>query len=494
MSGVLVKLGDKIKTLFFVLFGLVFFWLAFANTQRIDGKLYGYAVIYLAAVLLFSCLIYKIRRRWLFLLALAVLAITLRLIWIFYADTDPVSDFSLLNKAANLILEGRNSELKAIEYFNVWVYQLGFSVYCAVLYLLFGSNILVVKVSNVIMSLGITILIYFIAAKIFNEKAARISSFLYAIYIHSIIINSLYTNQVVSAFFIYLGILIIVYGKGWANYLFSGISIAIGHIMRPEGSFTLCVVAVGLVLCNIAKLLKQREIFSRSRRIKSSDIVSMLSKIAVFAFSFILIVQLFSYVLKALDITDYNFGNRNVYWKFMVGLNPSTNGGYSEEDVKILLGCPVGEDLYRLEKDIIRNRLSNKRELIELMVRKFNAMWVDNDSTIYFAVPGTTLTADKENLIIRLEKIQYSLVMFLVCITVILSIKNKRDDWNLLIIMLLITANFAIYLFIEIQTRYRYFILPSFFILCGYGLAAVAGYMDGVFKLRRGMEFRLRRD
>lgn len=493
MIRTLASIFDKFKALFFVVFGLVFFLLTVVSAKRIESNLYIYAVIYFAVIFVFSYLIFKIRRRWLFIIGLAVLSVVLRLFWIFNVDTQPVSDFSLLNKAANLIVEGQNSQLKAMDYFKIWVYQLGFSVYCAVLYLVFGSNILVVKVFNVIMSLGITILIYFITAKIFNEKAARISSFLYAIYIQSIIFNSMLTNQVVSAFFIYLGILIIAYKRGWPYYLLSGISMAIGHIMRPEGSFALYIIAFALILCNILNESK-RELFSGRGILKSSDTISLLSRVAVFVLSFNLIIQLFSFSLKAADITDYNFGNRNVYWKFVLGLNSSTNGGYSNEDVKILNTYPVGEELYRAEKQVIRERLSNKRELIYLMVRKFNIMWTHKDSTIQFISPGTQLTEKQMNYIIGFEKIQYTLMLFFVCLTAFLSIKSKRDDLNLFVIMMLIAVNFGIYLFIEIQTRYRYFIIPAFFILSGYSLAKILGRIEGFIRPRSRVDFRLRKD
>jgi len=489
MFQVLSSIAEMIKTLFFVLFGLVFFLLAIVNAKRIDGNFYKYAVLYLAAVIVFSYLVLKIKNRWLFLIGLSVLSMALRLVWVFTANTQPVSDFSLLNRAANLILESRYSEVKAIDYFNVWVYQLGFSVYCAILYFIFGSNIMVVKVFNAILSTGIAVSIYSIAAKIFDEKAARISSFLYAIYIQSIIFNSLLTNQVVSAFFIYLGILIIVYRSGWFYYLLSGISIAVGHIMRPEGSFTLYIIVIAMVTHNILNLLKKRPMFGEGRNAKSTDIISMLSKIAVFVLVFNLTVQLFSFSLKAAGITDYDFGNRNVYWKFVLGLNPSTNGGYSNEDVKILNEYPVGEELYRAEKEVIRDRLSNKQELIKLMIRKFNIMWTHNDSSIQFIYPGTQLTVKHINHIIGLEKIQFTLLMFLVCLTSFMSLKDKKDQLNLLIIMMLITANFAVYLLIEIQTRYRYFIVPAFFILSGYCLAVITEYVVRNFKPRNGIDF-----
>lgn len=479
MFGILANLAGKIKVLFFIFFGLTFFSLAVVNVKRIDRDFYKYAVIYLVIVLVFSYLIYKIKRRGLFLTGLVVLSITLRLIWIFMVNTEPVSDFSLQNNAANLILEGQYSVVKGIDYFKLWVYQLGFSVYCSFLYFIFGSNILVVKIFNVIMSSGIAILIYFIASKIFNEKAARIASFLYAIYIQSIIFNSLLTNQIVSAFFIYLGILLIVYKSGWANYLFSGISIGIGHIMRPEGSFALYIIVAAIVLYHILNVLTKKKMFSRSRGVTSSDIVMVLSKIGVFILVFNVVIQLFSYSLKTMDITDYGFGNRNVYWKFVLGFNPSSNGAYSNEDAKILNEYPVGEALYRAEKDVIRERLSNRPELIKLMVRKFNIMWTDNDGTMQFISPGTKLTTKQMNYIVGLEKIQYTLLLVLVCLTTFMSIRSKKDDINLFILMVLMSANFAVYLLVEIQTRYRYFIMPAFFVLSGYCLIAIVKFIDG---------------
>ena len=218
--------------------------------------------------------------------------------------------------------------------------------------------------------------------------------------------------------------------------------------------------------------------FTNSSGVTSSDLVRMISKIGVFILVFNVVIQLFSYSLKAMDITDYSFGNRNLYWKFVLGLNPSTNGGYSNEDVEILNEHPVGEELYRAEKEVIGERLSNRSELIKLMVRKFKIMWTHNDSTIEFISPGTELTEKQINYIVTLEKIQYTLLLILVCLTAFISIKSRIDDINLFILMVLISANFIVYLLVEIQTRYRYFIIPAFFVLSGYCLTAIIKFID----------------
>ncbi|WP_235715929.1 ArnT family glycosyltransferase [Acetivibrio cellulolyticus] len=398
--------------------------------------------------------------------------------------TEPTSDFSLLNTAANLILEGKLSALKGIEYFNVWVYQLGFSIYCSCLYFLFGSNILVVKFLNVLFSTGTVVLIYFIALKIFNDKAARISSLLYAIYIQSIVFNSMLTNQVISAFFVYLGLLIITYKSGWGFYVLSGISMAIGHIMRPEGNFALYIIVIAIVFNSIFNFIKNKELTNKNGEKKPSDFISIISKAAVILLTFNIVVQLFGYSLKAFDITEYNFGNRNVYWKFVVGLNHSTNGGYSNEDAKILDKYPVGDELYRIEKDIIRERLENKYELAILAIKKFNIMWTHSDSTIQFISPGTDLTSNEIDYLVGLEKIQYALMLLFAGLTMFLIIKSKNGNLHLYIITLLISGYFAIYLLIEIQTRYRYFIVPAFFILSGFSLSKAT---DSIGKFARSL-------
>jgi hypothetical protein len=258
-------------------------------------------------------------------ISIAFISFLIRLIWILIADTEPVSDFHLINHAAKLILEDNFSELKEINYFNMWVYQLGFSVYSAFLYYIFSANIFIVKLFNVFFSTGCVLLVYFISWKTFNEKVARISSLLYCIYIQSIIFTSLLTNQVISLFFIYLGLAIILYKPNTLGYFLSGISLAVGHIMRPEGSFMLYIIVFSILVYNGFNLLKNKNSF---KDIKTKGLVTILSNVAVLIICFNMFIQLFGYSLRTVGITDYEYKNRNTYWKFVLGLNASTNGGY----------------------------------------------------------------------------------------------------------------------------------------------------------------------
>jgi hypothetical protein len=181
-------------------------------------------------------------------------------------------------------------------------------------------------------------------------------------------------------------------------------------------------------------------------------------------------VQLFGYSLRAVGITDYEYKNRNTYWKFVLGLNASTNGGYSNEDAKLLDEYPIGDLLYEKEMELIKERLSNKKQLVKLMCRKFSLMWSDNDSSIQFISPGTGFNDRELNYIVRLEKIQYTLIIILSFLSILFVLADKKKyNLSIYILILLVSANWFVYLLIEIQTRYRYFIMPCLFILAGFG-------------------------
>jgi len=133
----------KIKNVYLVFFASILLYLSIINIQKIEYKVYYIAgIVYVIGLLFLFILADKVNNKALFLIGIILISFLLRMIWILIANTRPVSDFYLVNRAAKLILEGSFSELKQIEYFNMWVYQLGFSSYCAFLYSVFSVNIL----------------------------------------------------------------------------------------------------------------------------------------------------------------------------------------------------------------------------------------------------------------------------------------------------------------------------------------------------------------
>ena len=84
---------------------------------------------------------------------------------------------------------------------------------------------------------------------------------------------------------------------------------------------------------------------------------------------------IFSYSLIATGVTQYPLSSRDPYWKFVVGFNPETTGGFSFPDHKLVFQYPIGEERFEIEKQLIKERTSDKGQLLLLFKDKFKIMW-----------------------------------------------------------------------------------------------------------------------
>lgn len=77
-------------------------------------------------------------------------------------------------------------------------------MYQSLIIFLFGESLFILKLFNVVYSVGITIFIYKIATRLFHESIGRISGIVYALFIPSIVMCSVLTNQHIATFFSFL--------------------------------------------------------------------------------------------------------------------------------------------------------------------------------------------------------------------------------------------------------------------------------------------------
>ncbi len=80
--------------------------------------------------------------------------------------------------------------------------------------------------------------VYKITSHIFNEWSGRIAGLIYALYMQ-VLLSSVLTNQHLAVFLFYLGFYLLV-TKGLSHkymWIFIGISLSLGDIMRPLGSY-----------------------------------------------------------------------------------------------------------------------------------------------------------------------------------------------------------------------------------------------------------------
>lgn len=409
-------------------------------------------------------------RRWMkesiFFWTLLMLALGLRLIWVFSIPTPISSDFAEMYEAAKLAVRGDYS-FSGNPYFSTWVYQIGFTMYEGLIMKLFGEQSFALKLLNVLYSTGTVMLVYGIARK-YKESAGRMAGILYAVYPPTIMMCSVLTNEHIATFLIYLALyLLIVRGvMRPRTWLYVGVLLAVGDVMRPIGSIVL--ISIG---CYILLLLGKNV----------RNYLEIIGRFAGIVVIFFFVHAIISYSLIYAGVTKYPLSSREPLWKFVVGLNAQTNGQYSAEDEKYVTQFPVGAERTAIERKLIEERLADHSQVARLFVEKFKLMWGGNDASIYWSLDGLDHPRLKDWLF-KCERVLYSSILLFASIGCMTLLSRRKLD-AVIVLLILVLGYAAIHLFIEIQTRYRSFLFPSFAIFFSYGLSYV--YEKVPFRLQR---------
>lgn len=415
-----------------------------------------YVIVYFIVCILIGFLLYKIKSKKYFIIGLFAVSFIIRLIWVLNINSVPVSDFTQMYEGAQNILNGNTELVRNSSYFEVWVYQLGFSAFQSIILRIFGDSILVLKITNAFISACIPVVIYLICDKLKNNKYSRIPALIYAFYLTSIAMTSVLTNQHLATLLIYIGLYILIDKDNNILWLaVSGVLIALGNIIRPEG----IIVIIALFLFFIFKD------FSNIKKPKIFLTKNVLRPVLILLVYLITITSV-SAVFKAKGYTDYNIGNREPYWKFVVGLNPKHAGLWNSEDGELVNRYPVGNERDEYEKKLILERIKDKDAMLELFDKKFKYMWSGNDwGSIGFSLNYENVSDGFRNILLRIEKIEFMAIITLMSLSLIFTIFRRVPFNNYYLFMIIFIGYVLVHLIVEVQTRYRYFIIPCMVIL-----------------------------
>ncbi|MGZ0877470.1 glycosyltransferase family 39 protein [Priestia megaterium] len=428
-----------------------------------DLHLVFYFAIMAVIFLGLSFIATKFMSKKIFIIFLIALSFLIRLVWILNIDTPIKSDFSVMYNAAVQAAKGDFSFTK-IPYFSTWVYQLGFTFYEAAVIKIFGESALIIKLLNILYCTGTGFLIYLIASKVLNEKNGRIAGLLFALYIPNILFASVLTNQHIATFLFYLGFYILISGKWKLSWLYVGILFSLGNLMRPLGPIIIIAFIIYLFL---SRFLSQ----NREQKVKAFKYM-----VGVLA-TFYIVNTLISTIFVQSSVTNYPLGNRDPLWKFVLGLNHESVGSYSQEDVNSVMSKPVGEEREKVEKALISERIEDKSQLLALFAQKFYVMWGDKDASISWSLSEYE---GAQHTFIILERLVYIFSMLCGLIGLIYLTIKKQYDFPYSLFLLLIIGYVVVHLLIEIQTRYRYFLMPSIMVFQAFGF-----YIIGQFFMRK---------
>lgn len=407
---------------------------------------------------------------------LFVTACSFRILICVVVDTPVISDFAVLLNASRRLAEG-DLTFNSSEYFLLWPYQIGF-VFVQGLFLKIVNSVFFLKVINCFVTAGICTLVYQIARVFIKEEYAKSVSILYAFLPFPMTYVTVLTNQHLSAFLMYFGIYIILTDeiriRDTIRYLCAGVLIALGNVVRPEGIIAIFSVVLYLILT-----------------INKNKWKVVLKNIIAIVGAYFIIVSAVTSFFVVTEISPNGLDNNASYWKFVLGFNHETSGMYAEEDTWVLEEGNESE-AWQLVRDRV---LTNPRALGKLFLNKIDKFW--NDSSLEWSfghlyeknieIGDRSLLA--KPLIDWLDEYEGYAMLSSYILTAVGTffyvVKRWQYNQKILLLINLIFVTFGVYLLIEVQGRYVYFVQISVLILSGTGLQVL---MDKGAKFRTAIK------
>ena len=423
-------------------------------------------IFYLILVCLFY-LIIKLNNKLLgkselkLLLLITGFSLTLRIAFAVFVKTQPDSDFWELYDAAVKLTRGDLSWLYR-DYFKLWSYQIPFVLYQALIYKMFGS-LVSLKLMNAIFMVGTNILIFKLSRRYTSAQASFTVSMIYAVCPEIIFLTSILTNQHISLFFILLGLYIITSNPKPLSAVWGGLFIGFGNLMRPEAIIIILSIVVVAFICFLKK---------------PSDFKAHLGNTAIilavyFAFQFACFE-----IIRISGLAPFGISNNCPEWKFIVGLNPYSLGTYDITNGGILY---IVDPALRREETIriISGYFPSFKGFVSFLWEKvklfygglFDFTWALN----YFDLSTNKIAGmsvgNAVYLLSIIDRVLFAAVSVFTGAGVLQIIVKRKTPHRLFLICAAgLSIFFAVFMFIEIQSRYRYFILPAIYIMLAYSV------------------------
>ncbi len=468
------KGGKIIEAAVYILLTVFFAWAAIAEGVQLASGGVKSAAISLAMLLLIAAALWLTARAEnkykLSIGVILMISAALRIAYVFLVPTVPSSDFSLLYNMALETADGNFSWADVTEgYFALWRYQIPFIAYEAVIIRLTHS-IAALKLMNVVWSVGITALIAIIVSKFAPKRCALASALLYAVHPGQIMFNSVLTNQHISMFFLLLGIYLLISAKNTWLIVLSGVTLAVGNMMRPEGIIIIAAAAC-VMLCSFIERPGTR-------------------RLAELALAFIILLAVYfltqkaaELVLRLIGLAPYGIGNSAPEWKFIVGLNYETMGTLTSQDTYIM---DIADSAQRHEEAmrVIKSYIEGNGNWAAFLYEKLKYFWISAEDCIFtlsgLYMNGSLAYEDITSALSHFELVErfaaYALAGAGCAMLARKAGKREKSEAIMpLIAAAVICGTAIIYLFIEIQPRYRYFAIPFVFMLAGFSISRMTG-------------------
>ena len=467
MKGKLGWLGEKLCLGFGLLFSGVVLVQTFLTACRGGGYVLFFAAgaLGMGALVLLGLRFLKPAKAYPLALCSLRFLIALGVILVFGAQ--PVQDFKTMYDAACQMARGSGDYLQN-EYFYNWAYQTGFTAYEALVIRLFGEGLLPLQLLNALWMAGTGCLVYGIARRFLPETGAMTASLLYALYPAPYFLAAVLTNPHIAVFFYYLGFWLLVRRERLSPLrgVLAGVCLSLGNVMRPLGA-----VIVLALLCWAAV---------RMLRWKGPGVLREGGLLLAAAVAYYASGELFNWLVHATGLNPEGLANHLPLWKFVLGFNLESGGAWNQADYDAYYLLPR-EEAPAAMRAAVGERLSSLgvSGFLELFWKKSQTMWGSLEYLYWgfghldgsVQVLGGLTLSQCLNALNYFDRGVFFLAFFLAAAALLLWLRRGAGEGLRLPVMLsfLLCGYYAVHLLIEVQSRYRYFLMPAVFLLAGAG-------------------------
>jgi len=473
---------------------LFLLWTVFATAGDWQDEYSFAALMWAVGLVLIACTGMWIpgRGRW-FALGLFAVAFGLKLAMALWAEAEPFSDFlTMYNAAADLSRGGFDETQAYWPYLLRWAYQTFFVAYEAVILWAFPSSfgLTPLLMTNTLWMAGANVLVYALARQCMSERGARLAALLYLLFPAPYLLAPVLTNQHVSLFFALLGLWLLMRGKRVVWFVPAGVCLAVGNALRPDVLLLAAALGGVLLLRLLGRLTRWKTewqwkaVWADTMPVAVSVGVCWLTGVALSA------------VFVVSGLNPNGLKNMNPEWKFVIGLNMATGGGFSQPLYDRVFPTAEGE------KDVFLFDLETSREVSRIVVREHMRMpkramadflfektvraWGFTESTSWAfrgqderMTPFGVTVEEAAGVWRYAERIYFAVVCALAAFGAAMQWRRKDVSVVLVACGLMLALFIGVHVLIEVQTRYRHFVMPFVFML-------TAGVPLGFVRAKKG--------
>lgn len=414
----------------------------------------------------------KVDNRYILMYVLTVAAAA-RIFWILNSNTEPVSDFNTMYRAAKDFLVEDYSALQGNGYIARFPHLTIMVLYFAAIIKFTANPIVVIKIINLFLSLAVVYLIYKICIEVFEDKTkALLGGYITAVFPPLIVYVGVFcTENIAIPFYllsIYLFLLYIKDKKGTMTLILASLSLCIGNLFRMVAAVTLIA-----FICFIILYYKDK-------------IKDKLKSIVILIIPFCIFFVGISITLNKLEITEFSLwkGSEPAITNILKGTNIESKGRWNPEDAAIPEKYNYDYDeIEKASKEIIKDRLTSTPplELARFYIMKIGGQWSSSDLEGIFWTEHSTNGRGMKINFTKGSTFIFQLVYFFIILLAYISLFNRKrtkDNMPIINLFYIIFCGYGLsYLITETQGRYAYIVCWLFIIFSISGIEKIKQYL-----------------